>query len=231
MTKRSRRVAGCLLRILAFGLLDFAILTFALVAWCWKDLRVLQQQAAVSASSHYPDVVVDSFLAVEDPGFRSRPHRNLFSLIRFIRGLRTDRRGDASTLLQQVVKMNLRQGRALSWACRSIIVAIIADFLIPRERIINMYLDEVYMGSPNRRPSYGVRAGAQAYFHKSPEQLDVSEAATLAAMVSNPNYYSPILHPGRVQKRRDLVLSLICEYHFASCNKVIARGTCPEALR
>ena len=220
------------MRILALGALSGAILFFALVAWCWKDLRFLQQQAAASASSHYPESVIDSFLAAEDPGFRSRPRPTLFSLFRFIRAIsRTDRRGDASTLLQQVVKMNLQQGRALSWACRSIIVGIIADFLIPRERIMNMHLDEVYMGSLNRQPMYGVRAGARFYFHRPAEQLTVSEAATLAAMLPNPNYFSPILHPGRVGKRRDLVLRRICEYHFASCNKVMAAGERSEASR
>src|SRR5258708_20358366 len=133
MATHFRRVAGCLVRILALGALSGAILFFALVAWCWKDLRFLQQQAAASASSHYPESVIDSFLAAEDPGFRSRPRPTLFSLFRFIRAIsRTDRRGDASTLLQQVVKMNLQQGRALSLASRSIIVTIITDFFIPR---------------------------------------------------------------------------------------------------
>jgi membrane peptidoglycan carboxypeptidase len=53
---------------------------------------------------------------------------------------------------------------------------------------------------------YGVGAAAAAYFHATPAQLTVPQAALLAGMVNNPNLYNPYTHPAQALSRRNLVI-------------------------
>ena len=53
---------------------------------------------------------------------------------------------------------------------------------------------------------YGVGAAAAAYFHATPAQLTVPQAALLAGMVNNPNLYNPYTRPAQTLARRNLVI-------------------------
>lgn len=53
---------------------------------------------------------------------------------------------------------------------------------------------------------YGVGAAAQAYFHTTPDKLNVQQAAMLAGMVNNPNTYNPYTHPQQTLQRRNIVI-------------------------
>jgi membrane peptidoglycan carboxypeptidase len=53
---------------------------------------------------------------------------------------------------------------------------------------------------------YGVGAASAAYFHTTPAQLTVPQAALLAGMVNNPNLYNPYTHPAQALARRNLVI-------------------------
>jgi len=57
----------------------------------------------------------------------------------------------------------------------------------------------------------GVEGAAQHFFHKEPNQLLVGEAALLAGLVKNPNYFSPIKHPDRALRRRNEVIDKMLE--------------------
>ena len=69
-----------------------------------------------------------------------------------------------------------------------------------------MYLNEVYLGHSNGVAIYGVEQAARTFFGKSASKLEIDEAAMIAGMISSPNNYSPIRHPQRAQKRRDIGL-------------------------
>ncbi len=60
-----------------------------------------------------------------------------------------------------------------------------------KERIFELYLNQVYMGNG----VYGVGTAAQFYFHKPPIDLTLPEGAMLAGMIREPDYYDPIDHP------------------------------------
>lgn len=53
---------------------------------------------------------------------------------------------------------------------------------------------------------YGIGAAAQAYFHTTPDKLNVQQSAMLAGMVNNPNAYNPYTHPQQTLERRNLVI-------------------------
>ena len=60
-----------------------------------------------------------------------------------------------------------------------------------KERILEQYLNNVYLGSG----AYGVADAAWVYFSKTPEQLNLSDAALIAGLPPAPSIYSPLINP------------------------------------
>ena len=72
-----------------------------------------------------------------------------------------------------------------------------------KREILELYLNHIYFGNG----AYGIEAAARQYFGKSAANLQVWEAATLAALVRAPARYDPRRHPARSRQRRNLVLT------------------------
>ena len=72
-----------------------------------------------------------------------------------------------------------------------------------KPQIFTLYANQIYLG----RGTYGFEAGAEYYFSKHARELTLPEAALLAALPKGPELYSPVRHPERALKRRNLVLS------------------------
>ena len=71
-----------------------------------------------------------------------------------------------------------------------------------KDRILELYLNQIDLG--NR--AFGVEAASQRYFGKSVRELNVAEAATLAAIPKAPSRYNPRKNPNRSIQRRNTVL-------------------------
>ena len=72
----------------------------------------------------------------------------------------------------------------------------------PKDKILELYLNQIDLG--NR--AYGVEAASQRYFGKSVRDLNVAEAATLAAIPKAPSRYNPRKNPNLSVQRRNTVL-------------------------
>lgn len=88
---------------------------------------------------------------------------------------------------------------------REMRVALELERTYDKQRILEMYLNQIYLGGS----AYGVEAGAHLYFGKSALDLNVAESALLAAIGNVPGYYNPRRYPARALKRRNLVLNLM----------------------
>ncbi len=75
----------------------------------------------------------------------------------------------------------------------------------PKDRILELYLNQIDLG--NR--AFGVEAASQRYFGKSVRDLNVAEAATLAAIPKAPSRYNPRKNPNLSIQRRNTVLNLL----------------------
>src|SRR3989449_177429 len=89
-------------------------------------------------------------------------------------------------------------------------VAIEIESNFPKDTILQLYLNQIDLGSG----AHGVAAAAQIYFGKSARQLNVAEAAMLAALPKAPAFYNPRAHPDRAVRRRNVVLSLIRDQEY-----------------
>jgi penicillin-binding protein 1A len=118
------------------------------------------------------------------------------------------RMGGASTITQQVAKnMLVGNDRTLMRKVREAILAVRIEQALSKERILELYLNEIFLG----QSAFGVAAAAQAYFNKGLDELTIAEAAFLAALPKAPNNYNPIRFPEQARARRDWVLDRMAE--------------------
>ncbi|MFT4073286.1 MAG: transglycosylase domain-containing protein [Dysgonamonadaceae bacterium] len=81
--------------------------------------------------------------------------------------------------------------------------AVKIEMFYSKQDILTMYLNTVDFGSN----AYGIKTAAKTFFNTTPAKLKTEEAATLVGLLKAPTSYSPILHPSRSAKRRNIVLS------------------------
>ncbi len=184
------------------------------------DGRLLAQYATekrifvpVSAMTH---LVTNAFVAAEDKDFYTHPGINFLSIARAaltdLTRLRENRRPvGASTITQQVAK-NFLLGNEISLKrkIKEALVALRMEQVLSKQRILELYLNEIYLG----RGSYGVAAASLTYFNKPLDQLDIAEAAFLAALPKAPNSYNPDRYPEAAQDRRNWVVDRMAEDGF-----------------
>ncbi|MGH2641890.1 MAG: transglycosylase domain-containing protein [Actinomycetota bacterium] len=146
-------------------------------------------------------------LAIEDSDFFQHGALDMSSLIRAI--IENARAGEVvqggSTLTQQLVGSALGQQSfddSVEGKIQELALAIRVEQTYSKERIFELYLNQVYMGNG----VYGVGTAAQFYFRKPARDLTLAEGATLAGMIRAPEYFDPIDHPDKMRVRRDDVL-------------------------
>jgi penicillin-binding protein 1A len=112
----------------------------------------------------------------------------------------------ASTLTMQLAGglfLN-RADRSMRRKIQETILALEIERHYTKAQIFTMYCNQIYLGSGN----YGFEAASEYYFDKQLSQINLPEAAMLAAIIRGP-YYSPVNHPDRALARRNLVLYLM----------------------
>ncbi|MCX7924716.1 MAG: PBP1A family penicillin-binding protein [Fimbriimonadales bacterium] len=113
-----------------------------------------------------------------------------------------------STLTQQLARnVFLTQQRTVARKMQEIILAQEMERRLSKERILELYLNQVYYGNG----AYGVKAAAQVYFNKPLEKLTLAECALLAALPQRPSGYDPFSNPDEAIFQRNLVLNLMAQ--------------------
>ncbi|MBD2626252.1 transglycosylase domain-containing protein [Trichormus variabilis] len=118
-----------------------------------------------------------------------------------------------STITMQLVKnIFLSRERALSRKIAEAILAIRLEQIINKDRILEMYLNQVYWGHNN----YGVETAAQTYFDKSSENLTLSESAMMAGLIQAPEQFSPFVNMNLAQQKQRQVLGRMLSLRWIS---------------
>jgi penicillin-binding protein 1A len=180
-----------------------------------------------------PKRVTNAFLSAEDKNFYSHHGVDPVSMIRAaltdVGRWKSNRRPvGASTITQQVAKnMLLSNELSIARKVKEILLATRIDEALSKDRILELYLNEIYLGSS----AYGVVAAALTYFGKPLDQLTLSEAAFLAGLPKAPNNYNPTRYPQAAKGRRDWVLDRMGEDGNATEAEIVAAKAEPLALR
>ena len=99
---------------------------------------------------------------------------------------------------------------------REMRIALELERTYTKDRILELYLNQIYLGGS---ATHGVEAGAQRYFGKSARNLNVAEAALLAAIANRPGRYDPRRYPGRALLRRNRVINLMRDEEYIDADE------------
>jgi penicillin-binding protein 1B len=159
-----------------------------------------------------PRHLIDAVLAVEDRRFASHHGVDLTRIGGAVLvNLRAGGvRQGGSTLTQQLVKnFFLTPERTLRRKVNEAAMAIIVEARYSKKRILQSYLNEIYLGRRGATSIHGVGEATRYYFGKHVSELVPAESALLAAIIQSPNRLSPHRNPEPAKQRRDLVLELM----------------------
>lgn len=163
-----------------------------------------------------PPMVRQAFLSAEDQHFYNHKGLDFQGIGRAvlvnIRNAGSDSRlVGASTITQQVAKnMLLTNEVSFERKFKEAILALRMERVIPKDRILELYLNEIYLG----QGSYGVAAAAQIYFGKGLDDLTVEEVAYLAALPKAPSNYHPVRRHQAALDRRNWVIGRMLEDNY-----------------
>ncbi len=157
-----------------------------------------------------PKLVINAFVSAEDKNFYHHIGIDPEGILRAIATNITHpgRRQGASTITQQVAKnFLLSSEQTFDRKIKEMLVALKIETAYSKERILELYLNEIYLGLGN----YGVAAASLNYFGKSVNELTLTEAAYLAALPKAPNNYHPFRRTQAALDRRNYVIDRMVE--------------------
>ena len=156
------------------------------------------------------DYIKDAILAVEDKRFYDHQGVDYIRIIgAFIANIRAGNKAQgASTITMQYIRnVYFTPEKTLRRKINEVIIAIQLERNYTKDKILEMYLNTIYFGMG----TYGVEKATQTYFGVSANDLNLPQAALLAALVKAPSIYNPYSDITKAQDRRNLVLKLMYE--------------------
>lgn len=156
-----------------------------------------------------PDKVTDALLAIEDYRFRDHIGIDPYRIVGAVfKNITTGKTEGASTITQQLAKnLFLYKDQTYTRKVNEWAVALQIERFYTKDQILEMYMNYVFLGAG----AYGFEAGAETYFGKHLKDLNLEEAALLAAIPKSPEY-SPTRSMERAKMRRDIVLDQMAKY-------------------
>ena len=185
-----------------------------------------RRKRRVTALEEIPQRVIQAVLSAEDHRFFE--HRGV-DVLRVAGATVTNVTGNrsylvgASTLTQQLVKNTLlHPGQTISRKLREQALAMLLERRLSKARILELYLNEVYLGQQGSFAIHGVAQGARSLFGKDLGNLTLGEAATMAGIIQAPQLHAPARHPDRARVRRNSVLLAMVEHGFVTPDGALA---------
>ena len=177
--------------------------------FCAGDGEVIKTFAAYTYSNvelkEVPETLVKALIATEDKNFYKHPGYDMVGLARSMVAnvLAGHVVQGASTITQQLSRiLFLSNEKTFTRKIKELQVAAQIEKTISKDKILEMYLNNVYLGSG----AYGVKGAARIYFNKNLNQLTLPEMALIAGLPQAPSVYSPYNNKKLAEKRRNQVL-------------------------
>jgi penicillin-binding protein 1B len=175
-----------------------------------------------------PDHLVKAVLAIEDRRFFSHPGLDPIRLVAaVVRNVRSDSPipHGGSTITQQLCKnFFLTPERSYRRKAQEALLAFVLERRATKQEILELYLNDVYLGQSGSFSVNGVGEAARTYFRKDVANLTLPESALIAGMIQSPNPYNPFRHEKRATDRRNEVIRAMEDAGF------IDRATMEAAL-
>lgn len=168
-----------------------------------------RQERRLVRVGEVPPLLVKTLLAVEDKHFYSHygidPWGIARAMVANVRAGATVQGG--STLTQQLVRnLFLDRRQRYTRKLNEMGIALLIEWRYSKKRILEAYLNEVYLGQQGGQAVHGVAAAAEFYFGREHNALAPNEVAMLVGLVQGPSLFDPRREPALAIKRRNLVL-------------------------
>lgn len=180
-----------------------------------------------------PQPLKEAFLAAEDKNFFYHFGIDILGTLRAlivntVSGSWQRHPGGASSITQQVAKNFLTGNeRSMSRKIKEAIMALRLEYSLPKERIFELYLNQIYLGAG----TYGVAAAALVYFDKELTDLDLEEIAFIAALPKAPSTLTNKDDQTKMRARRNWVIDRMVEEGFTSPTAATAAKMKPLTFR
>lgn len=178
-----------------------------------------REQRRLISLSQVPPAVQKAFLSAEDIRFYQHPGVDFRAILRALyTNLRKGRiHQGGSTITQQLAKNYfLTSQRTFSRKLKEIALALVMEMMYTKDEILEIYLNEIYLGQKGSVAVNGLGEASYLYFGKPANELSLEEGAVIAGLVRAPNLYSPYTNPVRSLNRRNLVLKIMEEQGWIS---------------
>jgi penicillin-binding protein 1B len=177
------------------------------------------EQRRLVPLSDIPPALIDAVLAAEDHRFYE--HHGI-DLVRTARAAWVDLTAHhllqgGSTLTQQLMKnFFLTSKRDWHRKVTEALMAYIAEKRYSKDKILELYLNDIYLGQRGQEGIYGVWEASQVYFSRQPRDLTIAQMATIAGMIRSPNRFNPFRHVDAARLRRNEVLAAMLQDGYLS---------------
>jgi len=168
------------------------------------------QRRVVASYEDFPPILRDALVSIEDKDFYRHSGINFWRIMgAAYRDLTSGGRlQGASTLTMQLARnLFLSPDRSFHRKVQETMLAIQIERRFTKPQIFTLYANQIALG----HGTYGFEAASEFYFSKPAKQLTLEEAALLAGLPKGPTVYSPINHPDRALRRRNLVINAMLE--------------------
>lgn len=168
------------------------------------------QRRVVASYDDFPPVLRDALVSIEDKDFYRHSGINFWRIVgAAYRDIESGGKVQgASTLTMQLARnLFLSPDRSFRRKVQEAMLAIQIERHFTKPQIFTLYANQIFLG----HGVYGFEAASEFYFSKPAKNLTLVEAALLAGLPKGPTVYSPINHPDRAQRRRNLVINAMME--------------------
>ncbi len=159
--------------------------------------------------SDLPPHLIRAVIAIEDRRFFKHSGIDGKGILRALRSnfSKDNHLQGASTITQQLVKnFYLNPERTMKRKINEAVLAVLLERKLSKEKILELYLNEIYLGQRGPVSVNGVGEASRLYFRKDVRDLSVVEAALLAGLIQAPQRHNPYQHPENALNRRNKVL-------------------------
>jgi penicillin-binding protein 1A len=187
------------------------------------------QRRVIASYDDYPEVLRNALVSIEDKDFYRHSGINIWRIAgAAYRDIQSGGKVQgASTLTMQLARnLFLSPDRSFYRKVQESLLAIQIERRFTKPQIFTLYANQIFLG----HGAYGYEAASQYYFSKPAKKLTLEEAALLAGLPKAPQYYSPVTHPERALKRRNLVLNAMLEDGKITAAQAATAKSTPIAL-
>jgi penicillin-binding protein 1B len=177
-----------------------------------------------------PPRMIQAVLATEDRRFYDHPGIDVIGTTRAaISNILGSRRylSGGSTITQQLVRntfissmwgIEKAQEKSAKRKFTEWLMSVALERRLSKDQILQMYLNDVYLGQRGSFAIHGVPEAARLFFGKDVSNVSLTEAATIAGVIQAPPRYSPFNNPDRSRDRRNVVLQAMSDAGFITAD-------------